>query len=292
MLLTSGTAFAQAGSGTPDDAVSVVLPTEITAFINPYRLPLSAEGSGTVQDIDFASGVVSPTYYIENNGTDDLSVSVVAAITPGGGVTVSETPFGSRAEDKRVFAYLNTTANEVDGKPLFSDTSYTANDNQTVFRSSGVKTDGIMVIKSGSKGYFRVEGESAENPSVQWNAGDTVTMSLIFDFTPVHDIKDVTLKEISGGSLAAAVTADSDTYMMRAEGSGGKDIAVTVTAPDQDTAVKYSVNGAAFEAASGDSVKGRFIIPKPVADYSEGDVLSLIVSNGEYSKTYTIMFTA
>jgi len=293
--------------------VNATIPASVVAYINPYKASVSlTTGTGVAANVAFNSGIVSPTYSITNTDANmGLAVSATPVITPSETVTVATKPLKGNETEKVVFAYLNTTALEsADNVPLFLDTTYDKTKaHQVAFAEEAATKDNILVLakkdSDGDVGYFRVEGDCSAKPEEAWTDSDTVKMNLVLDLVPSSGKeKDVTITGIKGATSdsqkiadATALAAGSD-FTCKATGSSTVDIIVTVTDKTEANLatptikVYSSLNGAKPTAATAQSKKEEFKVNKPSGDYNVGDVLTIIVNNGIYSKSYTITFTA
>ncbi len=295
--------------------INATIPATPVAFINPYKAAIKLDADGldltsTVEqssDSTFTSGVVSPTYKIENaDESFKLAVSATPVIKAGTGISVSTKEIKSTATDKMVFAYLNTTT-LVDGtNPIFRDTSYVGSSSQAMFAEDAKKKENIMTIAEApsdsatSVGYFRVEGDSTPSPEKAWTTADKVTLTLILDLIPTKgEAKDLTLT----GKATIGATADNITIEA---GKATYDVTLTAattvatvkaTLSDADsdgtnaqTAVKMSINGGALVAGTVTTAGAVTFTGTTAID--NGDVVELIIMGADKTtKTYTFNIT-
>lgn len=173
-------------------AIDVVLPTTITAAINPYKIDYQFAGTAAG-----TSGVISPVYEIENK-TTDYGVKVAAKVwaTPAGDVSVATldrktgavpTFKNDNTEEKQIFAYLNTT---VAADQSFANDTYTADDATQVLFTEDEPENAVLLMqiaKATGKGYFQIQGDCVEEPEEKWAATDKVDLNIIFDINPYND---------------------------------------------------------------------------------------------------------
>ena len=291
----------EAGMNAP--TITASIPTEIGAFINPYKAIVTDDDYGS----SFASGIASPTYYIENGMDDKLAVTVTPSIASSKTVEISEKPLKSNLTEKTVFAYLNTTTLTDGTNALFRNTHYDANDaSQAVFKEEGEATANIMIIgdkadTGNTKGYFRIEGECTEKPEDAWADTDTVNLSLVLDLAPsAGEVKDATLTAltVTGAKLVEKFDPAITSYTAKADTTKTA-LTVGMTAKDAVAFASGTTKGkiyvfynktkaaATFTPTNG-VVTAASVFPTGVQSYNVGDVIEVVVANDIYTQTYTI----
>lgn len=303
-------------AGMQQATITATVPTEINAFINPYKAIIT---DSTAAGSSFASGIASPTYQIINGMEEKLAVTVTPSIASSKTVSISEKPLKANLTEKTVFAYLNTTTLEANNKALFRNTHYDANDKtQVIFKEEGVATANIMILDKsatkgteGGKGYFRVEGDCTEKPEDAWTDSDTVSLSLILDLAPsAGEVKDASLAklEVKGGAAqnsAAAIkfaeptafdpavtsyTIKADTTAANLKWLGISCELKDTTTPENEVNVYVFYNGKKLgtdpTVDAGNKV-GLTQVNED-GDYKVGDVIEIIVANGIYTQSYKI----
>lgn len=241
-------------------AIDVVLPSSITAAINPYKIDYKftgeTAGSGT-------SGVISPVYEIENKTTDygvKVAAKVWASTEKGSKVSIATVDSEGAAptfkndntEEKQIFAYLNTT---VAADKSFANDTYTADDTTQVLFTEDEPDNAVLLMqiaKATGKGYFQIQGDCVEEPEEKWAATDKVDLNIIFDINPYND-------SAAGGGGSTELTASGvtmtgtgGTYAISLAEAAAKGQVITLTAPTgktitgiTDTNTRNTVNVAA-----------------------------------------------
>lgn len=164
--------------------IQVSVPSAANIYINPNRLPIQIGAS-----IETAQIIADPCY-IENLSEVPVRVNVeVTGTTRGSVLLVAESTDGSTSKAKRVFMYFEMQA-DVDPDDVAWDSEYDA-DSHIVIRDGATKTKNSMVILGSAEhekryGVFRLTGDCIEEPTEAWNSRDSVTVRIIFTFTPLH----------------------------------------------------------------------------------------------------------
>lgn len=230
----------KATAGFAPVAIDVVLPSSITAAINPYKIDYKFDNTAAG-----TAGVISPVYEIENKTADygvKVAAKVWASLEKGSKVSIATVDKETKAapvfkndntEDKQVFAYLNTTV--ADDKKFANDTYDAADETQVLFTEdqpdNAVKL--MEIGKGGKKGYFQIQGDCVEEPEEKWTAADTVDLNIIFDINPFNEDSSS-----SGGTeltaSGATMTGTGGTYAIALTTANAGNV-ITLTAPTGKT---------------------------------------------------------
>ena len=163
--------------------IQISVPSTANVYINPNRLPVQLTASTETAQI------ISSPCYIENLSEVPVRVHVEATGSARGGISlVGETTAGSTSKAKRVFMYFEIQAG-VDPDDVTWDNEYDA-DSHIVIRDGDTKTKNSMVILGSAEhekryGVFRLTGDCIEEPTEAWNSRDSVTVRIVFTFSPL-----------------------------------------------------------------------------------------------------------
>lgn len=305
--------------------IDATLPTDLETFINPYGAQVNTTATvGVLGTVKYSDGIISPTYSIKNEDANvGLKVTATAKITPSSTVAVNTKVLDevklAKATEKQVFAFLNTTTDVANSKPVFASTTFVGNNQQVAFTEDGTKAANIMNIEKSATGYFYVGGQCTPNPETAWDSKDTITIDLVLDLAPsAGEAADLTLKGIQlvTGTDYKDFDAAKTTYELAASGSKTKVANLTVEANAADTEVYVRYNGGKLVVAtvatatdkvpgitlttSSDSAGGKAVVtplkkgtPAADADYEVGDKIEFVLVNKttNESATYTFNFT-
>lgn len=226
--------------------VSVSVPGNTTATINPYALPVKIGTSASGGDIKVSGQqIVSLPMMLANEGDVDLNVSVTVSATQLGGLKLATAELAKDDQgkvtvtDKSAFVYLQIVADDAtdgDLKDLkgVKDTdaanilaallaAYTNDDvwadagTDIVFTTKEVKHENVIVIKA------------AKTPIVEASGGNITTQ-------PEYDVGSIAVLRIAG----EVVTEPKTKWSEGARTGGGADGSLPIPADGFEAKIVFS----------------------------------------------------
>jgi len=187
-------------------SISVTVPSTQPLFINPMGFEVkiadgTAAGADDEANTKTSNKIVSPVFIISNASPMKLDVNVIASATPATtnkALTLATAPIATDDTKNSVFIYAQfgeVSGDDGEETLASASSSYTAPaDSATTFPQLALTTKAPTkpvnvgtVAKGGddpAKFGFQFLGDCTANPKLDWNAGDSVDVKMIFSFKP------------------------------------------------------------------------------------------------------------
>ena len=186
-----------------DPIIKVTVPTTVDVFLNPYNLKVdvSEDGDGSETSSD---PVVTVTQFLisESNVALAVSATVSGVVDVDSGLKLVDTAPTTYDEDKNAYLYLQVVAAGAydSGESKFAapsdwgtfnmstnpvvGTEEVTVENMYTIPAAEFETD-LTTVKTPTAAAFRLFGAVAPSPTTPWTAADSVTVTIVFTFTPV-----------------------------------------------------------------------------------------------------------
>lgn len=224
-----------------DIVIDVEVPTEGTAQINPYGLPVefTKKGAGAGKVSISGQQIVTAPLSIKNKTATPLDVYATVSGT-GTGLTLASAAPAANSEEKEAFVYLQmkeSAANGAAGDTLENtiideivawDQAYAAAKDVVVtdtapaekkmatLKAATMETDGsFKTYNAGSIALVRLAGNVVKKPTTAWAESDGFSATIAYTFSPY---------------VAASVTLDKATLDLDAAGTTGGTTSGVLTA--------------------------------------------------------------
>lgn len=257
-ITAPGSAEYEAGVGMMGAELSVELPAQMKAFLNPYGAEVAITDQAVAPATDPATskeGIVSWAYEVVNN-TEDFGIMIdvkAAKATVGTGITMvapGSVTDGSSATDKQVALVLQAGATAEDATTYDAAKTATTPANATdqgifVFETTEKSKSKIAYVPAkaktdttGKKVYLGLTGEinkqytsGADTEDLEWTEDDTITAAYTLKINPSAKTQADAFNGAGGGGVTSNVAPL--TALSFANGALGS---ITFTAPADFTA--------------------------------------------------------
>jgi len=184
--------------------IEVTVPAAPALFINPMGFDVliatgAAATAETEANLKTNNKIVSPVNIITNASPMKLDVNVIGSVTPAEtnkALAIVTAPIAAEDTKNSVFIWANFgTPTGDDGEEVLASTAYaTPAEDATTFPQLALTTKAPTkpvnvgtVAKGGddpAKFAFQFLGDCNPNAKLDWNAGDSVEVKLVFSFKP------------------------------------------------------------------------------------------------------------
>lgn len=266
--------------------IDVVVPSEGTALINPYGLPVEVDKSGTAKATITGEQIVTRPLYIKNKMAIDLDVSAtLSGKATGKGMTLATEPLAADDTSKSAFVYLQMTPSAKSGAEDSGSTHTLADGlvdefaawsqayDEDVDLVLGGDQDGakkmatlkaathtsgaFSAYTAGSIALVRLAGKVVKSPDQAWTESDGFEATVAYTFEPAV-AASVTLNKstatiASGGTETLTATYDAGTSGLTVKSykwESDDTSKATVVAGDTATSTSTTVTNAAAGSAN------------------------------------------
>ena len=172
--------------------ISVAVPASVNVLINPYEMPVSI-GDGVYTD----QILCSPAYLLSRSDIPlEVGVTVTGSVYPGSDMALAPSPTYGAGTEKRAFVYFETVRSSweyqelVQWAPAYDPAKHiivseTAKTKENILTLPPY-TDGMYGLPpENAYAWFRLAGDTARDPTNEWNEKDGLRVIVAFTFTPV-----------------------------------------------------------------------------------------------------------
>jgi len=183
--------------------IAVTVPTTVTAFINPYGLPMKIDEAK--DDSPVLSGKIASLPATVSSQCKDVDLQVGATVTAtlpeDTTVKLATEPLAADDTSKSIYSYLEVASSALTGASdaaatntaFATEANWKTTQKTEAITARGVTNDNLATLKKADKdgkavdggvAMFRIAGDVVQTPNVAWDAKDTLTYTIQWTFMP------------------------------------------------------------------------------------------------------------
>ena len=175
--------------------INVLVPASVNILINPYEMPVSI-GDGVYTD----QILCNPAYIVSLSDIPlRVDVSVTGSVYPDSDMTLVSSPTYGAGTSKKAFAYFEMQTADwdfpqaVQWDPAYNPAKHIvvadgvtkAKQNIVTLPALPLNYDIYGMLAEDAYAWFRQTGDTARNPTSEWNTKDGMKVTVAFTFTPI-----------------------------------------------------------------------------------------------------------
>lgn len=169
--------------------ISVTVPANVDIMINPYRMPVQIGDEESDAQI-----LCNPAYILSTSDIPlKVDVTVTGSVYTNSDLTLVSTPTNGAGNSKNAFVYFEMQQTSIDDWEYVRwDPAFDAAKHIIVTATAQIKREMVTLppldlegeLQENAYAWFRLAGDAARAPAIEWNTGDGISVSVAFTFTP------------------------------------------------------------------------------------------------------------